>query len=96
MILFLKVKISKLIKILGKTIKWSNFKALNPRWDYTSDPLKNNYILEKNKNIWKAIGEKICKYYTDKGNTIIYTEYSDFVISKTHLILTLDESGKLI
>ena len=68
---------------------------MKPEWDYSSDPLQNDFILSKNKEIWKVVGQKVCKYYTDKGNTIVYTDYIEKHISfsRNHLILMLDESG---
>jgi len=99
----LYLKVSYLIYItynIGNTIKWSDFKANNKDdWDYTSDKLHNTYILEKNIKIWNTIGKKICDYYTEKGNKITFTEYTEYTenhLGRNHLILALDESGKYI
>lgn len=73
---------------------WAEFKSLNKGWDYASDPQAESVNHEKNKEIWAKIGKDICDYYTRNGNPIVYTEYKVNMLTKTHLILLLDDSGK--
>ena len=67
----------------------------NNEWDYRSENLNTQYILEKNIKIWNAVGKKVCDYYTNNGNPITFTDYTEKHLRTNHLILILDESGKL-
>ena len=74
-------------------MKWSEFKAKQLDWDYTSNSKDN---LEKNIEIWKIAGREICDYFTQKGNHIDYSDYRENNAFKNHFIMVIDESGILI
>jgi len=67
----------------NNTIKWSEFRKNNPKWDYASDPIERFNIIDKNKKIWNLIGQKVCDHYSSLGNKIIYKEYSEIKNSQS-------------
>ena len=90
------MKDTDLIRSSNKDIKWSDYKALNSKWNFDNDS-NQNAIDWTNKcpYIWSMIGKDLCVNFDMKFTRIAIDENSSESCGPLHYILVLDESGSM-